>query len=125
MKVLLVDDEKQFVSALAERLNMRGVDADWSCSGREAIEKVSATSYDLAVLDVKMPQISGLDLKRKMAEIDPDLRYIFLTGHGSEEEYRQCSPEAECYLVKPLQIDSFIQTMKDVVGTTAKGSDKE
>jgi DNA-binding response OmpR family regulator len=116
MRVLLVDDEKEFVATLAERLSIRGIDADWAITGEEALERVEAKAYDLAVLDVKIPKMSGIELKKKMEEKCPDMRYIFMTGHGSEEDFREGSSEAgvEYYLVKPVDIDALIKKMKEV-----------
>mgnify|MGYP006292227199 CR=1 FL=1 len=93
LKLLLVDDEKQFVSALAERLSLRGLDADWATTGQEAIDKARQTTYDLAILDVKMPQLGGVELKRELERVTPDTRFIFFTGHGSEDEFKACSAE--------------------------------
>ena len=115
MKVLLVDDEKELVTALSERLSYRGIEADWSTTGGRALELVEANHYDLAVLDVKMPNISGIELKRRLEKLRPDMKYIFLTGHGSEDDFRTGSAEASRYLVKPLDIEALITTMREVV----------
>jgi len=115
MKVLLVDDEEELVTALAERLSFRGIDADWSTSGNEALKLARAHTYDVAVLDIKMPNISGIDLKKRLEKMRPDMKYIFLTGHGSEEDFRAGSAEASQYLVKPLDIEVLIETMREVV----------
>jgi DNA-binding response OmpR family regulator len=115
MRVLLVDDEEELVTALAERLSYRGIEADWSTSGNGALELAKETAYDVAVLDVKMPNISGIELKKRLEKMRPDMKYIFLTGHGSEEDFRAGSAEASSYLVKPLDIDTLIETMRQVV----------
>jgi DNA-binding response OmpR family regulator len=115
MRVLLVDDEEELVTALAERLSYRGIEADWSTTGSRALELVEAQAYDVAVLDVKMPNISGIELKRRLEKIRPGMKYIFLTGHGSEEDFRTGSAEASGYLVKPLDIEALIKTMREVV----------
>lgn len=112
MRVLLVDDEKKFVSALARRLCLRGINAEWACSGDEAIMKVRTGQYDLAVLDVKMPGIGGIELKRKLQIIAPDMKYIFLTGHGSDEDFKIGSAEASSYLSKPLRIEKVIEMIR-------------
>lgn len=119
MRVLLVDDEEELVSTLAERLTLRGIEAHWVTSAEEALTTVKGKKYDLAILDVKIPRISGLKLKTKLEEIDPEMKFIFLTGHGSEEDFRTGLAEAGagCYLVKPVNIDTLIRTMKEVIGS--------
>jgi DNA-binding response OmpR family regulator len=116
MRVLLVDDEEEFVATLAERLSIRGIDVDWVTTGEEALKKVEAKVYDLAVLDVKIPKMSGIELKKKMEERCPDMRYIFMTGHGSEQNFKKGSSEAGVgyYLVKPVHIDALIKKMEEV-----------
>jgi len=117
MKVLLVDDEKELVSTLAERLALRDIEADWVTTCEEAIKSVESKRYDVAVLDVKMPRMSGIELKKKLEEKTPDLKYIFITGHGSEDDFITASSEtgAEYYLVKPVNIDELIRKMKEIL----------
>ena len=115
MRVLLVDDETELVTALAERLGYRGVEADWSTTAAGALELATAHSYDIAVLDVKMPNMSGIQLKRKLEKIRPEMKYIFVTGHGSEEDFRTGSAEASRYLGKPLDIEKLMEAMQQVV----------
>jgi DNA-binding response OmpR family regulator len=118
MKVLLVDDERKFVSALSQRLCMRGLEAEWACSGDEAIDKVKRTRYDLAVLDVKMPGIGGIELKRRLEVLAPDMKFIFLTGHGSDDDFTVGSAEASYYLAKPIKIEVVIEKIKEALGRT-------
>lgn len=117
MKILLVDDEHELVSTLAERLSIRGIDADWVTSGEDALAKIQGTHYDLAVLDIKMPKISGLELRKKIHEIQPEMRYIFMTGHGSAEDFYSASSEegADSYLVKPVNIDDLIIKISEIL----------
>ncbi|MHC1713485.1 MAG: response regulator [Solidesulfovibrio sp.] len=115
MKILLVDDESELVSALAERLNLREIEADFATDGEAATEKVRANAYDLAVLDMKMPGLSGLDLKKKLQRLRPDMRFIFMTGHGSEEDFRAGSSEAAGYLVKPVRIEDLLAAMRQAL----------
>ncbi|WP_432735500.1 response regulator [Maridesulfovibrio sp. FT414] len=117
MKILLVDDESELVSALAERLSFRGFEADWAASGDEAMAKVTDNAYDLAVLDVKMPRMSGLELRKKLEEIRPGMKYIFLSGHGSEEDYKAGAAEAVCYLVKPIKIEELVAKINQALGS--------
>jgi len=119
MRVLLVDDEEELVSTLAERLFYRGINADWVTSGLAALEMAKNNKYDLAVLDVKMPGISGFELKKNLQNKHPAMKYIFLTGHGSEDDFKTGTKEAgaEYYLVKPVNIDSLIEKMNEVIGS--------
>ncbi len=116
MKILLVDDEKELVSTLAERLSLRNIEADWVTTGEAAIKNTETKIYDIAVLDVKMPKIGGIELKKKLEEKNPGLKYIFITGHGSEDDFKAASSEkgAEYYLVKPVNIDDLIIKMKEI-----------
>ena len=116
MKVLLVDDEQKFATMLAKRLALRGIDIDYVYAGDDAIAKAQAQRYDVAILDVKMPGIGGIELKRKLKELDPCLKIIFLTGHGSKTDFETGSAEAECYLAKPIQIDELIAILREVTG---------
>ena len=115
MKILLVDDETEFVSALAERLGMRGYEADWTSTGKEALSMVAEGQYDLAILDLKMPQISGLELQREMAAINPGLRFLFISGHGSVDDICEGLGQKECYVIKPVGIDQLIAKIKTIM----------
>lgn len=117
MRVLLVDDEEELVSTLAERLSLRGIDVDWATSGERAIELAKDNPYDIAVLDVKIPKISGIKLKSELQKVGPLMKFIFVTGHGSEDDFRAGAAEAgaEYYLAKPVNIDILIQKMNAVL----------
>jgi DNA-binding response OmpR family regulator len=118
MRLLLVDDEVEFVVTLAERLSLRDIEADWTDNCDDALKMAKAKEYDLAVLDVKMPKFSGIDLKKRLQEQCPNMKYIFLTGHGSEESYFAGTTEAgsEYYLVKPVQIDALVEKIQMALG---------
>jgi DNA-binding response OmpR family regulator len=115
--VLLVDDEEELVSTLAERLSLRGIEAEWATTAEEALERVERESFDVAVLDVKIPRISGIKLKTQMEKIRPGMKFIFLTGHGSEDDFRTGAAEAGAsfYLVKPINIDNLVGRMKEAL----------
>jgi len=123
MRVLLVDDEAELVSTLAERLSFRGIEADWVTTGEEALKQVEKQRYEVAVLDVKIPRISGLALKRLLEEQDPQLKFIFLTGHGSEEDFMIGSAEAgePYYLIKPVELNLLIEKLHEIIKGRGKG----
>ncbi|MBF0119345.1 MAG: response regulator transcription factor [Desulfobacterales bacterium] len=117
MQILLVDDEEELVSTIAERLSYRGIEADWATSGEEALKLVNNKKYDLAVLDIKMPKMGGLKLKKLINKKCPDMKFIFLTGHGSEEDFKEGTTEAgvDYYLVKPVKIEALMEKMKTIL----------
>ena len=115
MRLLLVDDENEFVTTLAERLVIRGFEVDYATRARDAIDLVKENRYDLVVLDMKMPGTSGLELKELLEQIRPNMKYIFLTGHGSEEDYAAGSQQATHYLVKPVNISILISKINEAV----------
>jgi DNA-binding NtrC family response regulator len=80
---LVVDDEKDFASAVAERLASRGFLASAVYSGQEALKAVSAIKYDVMVLDLKMPGMDGLETLKAVRQIDSDVQVLVLTGHGT------------------------------------------
>jgi DNA-binding response OmpR family regulator len=120
MKVLLVDDEEKFVSSLAQRLRLRGFEADWAATCDDAISRVKKERYDLAVLDVKMPCMSGLELKKRLEQIWPGMKFIFVTGHGSEKDYENGCREGFCYIIKPFKIQTLVERMKQALEIPAE-----
>jgi DNA-binding response OmpR family regulator len=116
MRILLVDDESEFVSSLSERLDLRGFHSDWVSSGEEAMRRVKEECYDVAVLDMKMPKFSGIDLKKILQEDCPSMKFIFLTGHGSEDAFQAGSAETgvDNYLLKPVQIEDLVDRIRKI-----------
>lgn len=117
MRVLLVDDERELVSTLAERLALRGVEADWVVNSEEAIAAVERCTYEVAVLDVRMPGMGGLNLKKVLKERCPQMAFLFMTGHGSEADFMTGVAEAGPgnYLVKPVKIELLIDKIREAV----------
>ena len=114
MKVLLVDDEEKFVSRLAERLSIRGIDADWATTGEAALAKAESTRFDVAILDVKMPFMGGIELKKRLSDMNPDMKFILVTGHGSDQDYEIGSKEAAFYIIKPFKIEYLVEKIHQV-----------
>ena len=119
MRVLLVDDEQELVETLAERLKIRGIEARWATTGEEALERIDRENFDLAVLDVKIPGINGINLRKKMKEKYPEMKFIFMTGHGSQDDFAAGSAETgvDYYLLKPVTIDELIKKMNELTNT--------
>lgn len=113
IKLLLVDDEENFVNTLAERMKMRDVPSKVVFSGEEALEAVKVEAPDVMVLDLRMPGIDGMDVLRKVRKAHPHVQVIILTGHGTdldEEEARKLG--AFHYHKKPIDIDELLSTVK-------------
>ncbi|MGD8336531.1 MAG: response regulator [Desulfobacterales bacterium] len=124
MRVLLVDDEEELVSALAERLLMRDIDAEWFTTGTDALQRVEAGCFDLAVLDMKMPKISGLALREKLLAKCPAMKFIFLTGYGSEQDFASATTQVGTadYLVKPVDIEVLLGRMHELLDNERGGA---
>ncbi|MFH1152762.1 MAG: response regulator [Pseudomonadota bacterium] len=119
--VLLIDDEEEFTSTLAERLELRGYETRTANNGETGISMMSNTRFSIAVLDLKMPGLNGLDTLRRMKSINPDMPVILLTGHGSTREGMEgMRLGAYDYLMKPLDIDNLIVKIQGAMSAPGK-----
>ena len=116
LRILIVDDEEDFVSTLAERLTLRGFQVGAATCGADARRLVGEDDFNVLILDVKMPGIDGLELMAQIKEKHPDLPVILLTGHGSEADAERGMEEgAFDYLMKPIDIDELIEKIRSAV----------
>ncbi len=112
-KVLLVDDEREFVQTLSERLMMRDMGSAVAYDGESALDIVRDDDPEVMILDLKMPGIDGIEVLRRVKETRPDIEVIILTGHGSEADRQVCMDlGAFAYLHKPVDIDVLSETLK-------------
>ena len=108
-RILLVDDEEQFVQALSERLALRGYDVTTSLSGEDAVEKVKHYNYEVVILDVAMPGLDGVDTLREVKKLKPLTEVIMLTGHATvETAIEGMKLGAIDYLVKPCETEDLV-----------------
>ncbi|MHC4767441.1 MAG: response regulator [Planctomycetota bacterium] len=115
--ILIVDDEEDLASTLAERLELRGFQVTAVTSGAEALDVVSANRFSVLILDVKMPGIGGLELMTRIKQEQPDLPVILFTGHSSLADAEKGIEEgAFAYLQKPIKIDKLVETVKGAIG---------
>ncbi|OPX37066.1 MAG: response regulator [Desulfobacteraceae bacterium 4484_190.1] len=113
MKILLVDDEKEFVKTLSERIKMRELSPDVALNGEEALRIVDDEVPDVMVLDLKMPGIDGMEVLRRVKKAYPAVQVIILTGHGSEKDEREARRlGAYDYLQKPVNLEKLLQSIK-------------
>lgn len=114
LKVLLVDDEKEFVETLADRLEMRDLQAKTAQNGEEALSAVDKEEPDVIVLDIKMPGIDGIEVLRRVKKAYPNVEVIILTGHGSKEHEEAARTfGAFDYLKKPVDLDKLVARIKN------------
>jgi len=112
-KLLLVDDEEEFVNALAERLELRRLAARVAFDGESALRMIGDDPPEVMVLDLKMPGIDGVEVLRRVKRTWPLVQVVILTGHGSErdEETVRRLGAFEC-LQKPVDIDDLVETLR-------------
>jgi len=114
IKLLLVDDETEFVKTLAERLKMRDLNSEIALNGEEALEIVGKEPPDVMVLDLKMPGIDGMEVLRVIRKAHPNVQVIMLTGHGSEKDEKEARRlGAFEYLQKPVPMDKLVKVVKE------------
>ncbi len=122
IKVLLIDDEIEFVETLAERLELRGYISKIAGDGESGISRLANESFDVAILDLMMPGLSGLDTLRQIKEIDKTLPVIMLTGHGSTKDGMEgMRMGAFDFLMKPLDINDLLEKIKLALSKSSKG----
>lgn len=113
-KILLVDDEQEFVQTLSERLLTRNVGTAVAFSGEEALAIIESDEPEVVVLDLQMPGIDGIEVLRRVKKGHPDTQVIILTGHGSDRERRLAEELGACaYLNKPVDISILSRTMQE------------
>lgn len=113
IKILLVDDEEDFVSTLAERLSLRDLASETALNGEAALQFVGDRLPDIMVLDLKMPGINGMEVLRRIKQYYPQIQVIILTGHGNdldEAEARQIG--IFDYLKKPVDIELLVERIR-------------
>jgi len=112
-RFLLVDDEKEFVHTLSERLQTRDLASAIAYDGEQALDMLAKDAPDVMVLDLMMPGINGIEVLRRVKNDHPEVEVIILTGHGSEREKTTAEElGAFAYLEKPVNIDKLAQVMK-------------
>lgn len=108
-KLLLVDDEEEFVNALAERLQIRRFEPRVALNGERALQMIEDDPPDVMVLDLKMPGIDGIEVLRRVKKSNPRIQVIILTGHGSEKDQEiVLRLGAFEHLQKPVDINDLI-----------------
>lgn len=113
-KVLLVDDEEEFISTLSQRLETRDLNVTTASSGQEAVELTDQQDFDAILLDITMPGMDGIETLKRIKEKHPEAEIIMLTGHGSiASTVEAMKSGAEDYLEKPVDMSELLAKIKE------------
>jgi DNA-binding NtrC family response regulator len=112
-KVLLIDDEVEFLEALSERMEIRGMDVTTAENANAAVSAINSGDYDAIVLDLQMPDMNGIDLLKIIRKTNPDMQVILLTGQATLEAGIQAMKlGAMDFMEKPADIDALTDKIK-------------
>jgi DNA-binding response OmpR family regulator len=116
LKLLLVDDEEAYVNVLANRMARRRIDVTKALSGTEGIQALRKEDFDVAILDLKMEDMDGIEVLKVFKKMVPTMPVIMLTGHGSEKAAREgLELGASDYLTKPCDLEELIEKIKAAI----------
>jgi DNA-binding NtrC family response regulator len=116
IKLLLVDDEEGYVNVLSNRMGKRNIDVTKALSGTAGIQALRKADFDVAVLDLKMEDMDGIEVLKIFKKMVSDMPVIMLTGHGSEEAARDgIEYGAYDYLIKPCDFDELIEKIREAI----------
>ncbi|GAU09168.1 response regulator [Desulfoplanes formicivorans] len=116
ISLLLVDDEDGFVNVLAKRMARRGIEVTGVLTGTEALQVLRKKDFDIAVLDLKLEDMDGIEVLKIIKKMAPDLPVIMLTGHGSEQAAEEgLKHGAMDYLTKPCDLDELIAKINKAI----------
>jgi two-component system NtrC family response regulator len=114
IKLLIVDDELRFLETLSKRLSIRDFDVTPVTNGTEALETARKQRFDLALVDLKMPGMTGEQLLEALKSEHPDIEVVILTGHGSIGSAVQCTQAGSySYLQKPCETEELLSVLRD------------
>jgi len=123
IKVLLVDDEEDYVRTMAERMEMRDVGSRVALNGEEALKMVEDDPPDVMVLDLRMPGINGMEVLEQVKKEHPNVQVVILTGHGSEQEEQEARRlGAFQYLQKPADTNQILSTIRSAWAKSLKAT---
>lgn len=121
IRLILIDDEVGFATVMAKRLTRRGFNVTSAFSGSEAIQAMRKSEFDVAVLDLKMEDMDGIEVLKIFKKMDPAMPVIMLTGHGSEKSASDgMQYGAYDYLFKPCEFEELLEKIREAVSRIRK-----
>ena len=117
MKILVVDDEKKIANVLSDRLGLRGFDAAAVYDGTSALLHLKEKVFDGVILDLRLPDIDGIEVLKKVVEDFPGIRVVVVSGHANAQEFEACLEiGASACFHKPVNIETVVQALKGSQG---------
>jgi DNA-binding NtrC family response regulator len=113
-RILVVDDDENIRIVFIMNLENRGYEVDSAANGQEALDKVSRRFYNIALIDIKLPDMEGTDLLNAFNEKRPKMKKIIVTGFPTLENAMKAVNEgADGYILKPVKIETLIETIEE------------
>jgi DNA-binding NtrC family response regulator len=113
-RILIVDDDENIRRTMTAILEDEGYIVDSAASGKEALEKTNSATYNLALLDIRLPDMEGVELLKLMKDSLPRTRKIMVTGYPSvQNAISAVNKRADAYLVKPVDVEKLLETVKE------------
>jgi DNA-binding NtrC family response regulator len=114
-RVLLVDDEEEYLEIMSERMQARDIDVTTSTSAREALDMIATDSFDAVIMDFMMPEMNGIEALKAIKEKNPEMQIILLTGHATVEKTVEAMKAGAMDLIeKPADLDALSEKIKSV-----------
>lgn len=115
IKVLVIDDEEDFATTLASRLELRGMVVRSALSGEQGLELLRREPPEVILLDMRMPGLSGVEVLREVRHTMPGLPVIIITGHCSEQDFEKAQDlKVQGYHTKPLNFEKLLESIEQL-----------
>jgi DNA-binding NtrC family response regulator len=115
-RVLIVDDDENVIKTLAAILKDQGYSIDTATTGSEAISKTQKNLYDLMLIDIRLPDMEGVDLLNKINETVPKIRKIIVTGYPTmQNAITAVNKGADAYIIKPFNVEKMLAVIKEQI----------
>ncbi|MGD0328936.1 MAG: response regulator [Nitrososphaeria archaeon] len=113
-KILIVDDDREILRSLKEILESKGYEIDLAETGHSAVEKAKVKYFNLALLDIKLPDMEGTDLLAKIHKAKPEMMKIMITGYPSlDNAVKALNLGADAYIMKPVNPDNLLKVVEE------------
>jgi DNA-binding NtrC family response regulator len=113
-RILVVDDDETIRRTMKAILEDEGYTVDLAATGKEAIQKSEKTAYNIALLDIRLPDIEGVELLKQLKDTVPRTRKVMVTGYPSmQNAIAALNKNADAYLVKPVDVEKLLATVRD------------